>query len=47
LNITGVHHSGAGLFCTNTPLFGSHGTNYTNARFGMLPLERRNFPRLV
>jgi len=32
---------------TNSPYFGPPDTGYQNARFGMLPLEQRNFPRLV
>ena len=31
----------------NHPLFGGPDTGYTNARFGMLPVEQQNFPRLV
>ena len=32
---------------TNTPQFGAPDTSYTSPRFGMLPLEQRNFPRLI
>ncbi|MBI3680355.1 MAG: carboxypeptidase regulatory-like domain-containing protein [Acidobacteria bacterium] len=32
---------------TNTPLFGAPDANFQSARFTMLPLEQRNFPRLV
>ncbi len=32
---------------TNTPQFSAPTTDFKNVRFGMLPLEQRNFPRLV
>ncbi|MEK7406664.1 MAG: TonB-dependent receptor [Acidobacteriota bacterium] len=32
---------------TNTPLFGGPNTDASNVRFGMLPLDQRNFPRHV
>ena len=31
----------------NHPLFKGPDTGYQNARFGMLPLEQQNFPRLI
>jgi hypothetical protein len=31
----------------NHPLYGAPDTNYTDARFGMLPVAQQNFPRLV
>lgn len=32
---------------TNTPYYGPPDTGYQNARFGMLPLDQRNFPRFI
>jgi hypothetical protein len=32
---------------TNTPLYGGPNTDPSNIRFGMLPLDQRNFPRHV
>ena len=31
----------------NHPLFKGPDTTYQDARFGMLPLEQQNFPRLI
>jgi hypothetical protein len=38
---------GEAFNATNTPLFSGPDTDYTNPRFGMLPIEQKNFPRLV
>ena len=42
-----VQFRGESFNLTNTPLFNGPDTTYTDTRFGMLPLEQRNFPRLV
>ena len=36
-----------GFNLTNTPLYGMPNTDFRGDRFGKLPLDQRNFPRLV
>jgi hypothetical protein len=42
-----AEHSRRGIQPDESPVIQGPDTGYQNARFGMLPLEQQNFPRLI